>query len=62
MDAERVAEIDALAPDRSGLPTLLREMSPEMRKCEQRIAMQPVSEASRLDALKQLLAKSARTA
>ena len=60
MSPERVAEIDALSPDRSGLPSLLRECSPGMEKAEQRIASRPMGEESRLTALRQLLAKSER--
>lgn len=60
INAERAAHIDALAPDRSGVPSLLRECSPEMEKAEQRIARTPLGEESRLTALRQLLAKSER--
>lgn len=60
VSVERAVQIDALAPDRSGLPSLLRECSPEMERAEQRIARKPMGEESRLTALRQLLAKSER--
>lgn len=56
----RAERIDALAPDRSVVPPLLREMSPEMAKYEQRLSRRPESQASRLDLMRQFLVSQAR--
>lgn len=58
INAERAAHIDALAPDRSRVSILLPEMSPEMKKREQRIDQRTWPSGSRVEVMRQLLALS----
>lgn len=60
INADRAAQIDALAPDRSRLSLLPREMSPEMRKGEQRIDRRMVGEETRVSVVRKLLAQVER--
>lgn len=56
----RAERIDSLAPDRSRVPSLLREMSPEMAKYEERLARRRTSHESRLDLMRHFLTSQAR--